>query len=52
MTRDPTQSPVFLGGSNVQVATYHTAEGCYGTGFAQRLDTPAEQAFLAPFIIS
>jgi Trypsin-like peptidase domain len=45
-------SPLFLGGSNVQVATYHTADGCYGTGYAQRLDTPAEQAFLAPFITS
>lgn len=43
-------SPLFLGGSNVQVAVYHTAEGCYGTGYAQRLDTPAEQAFLAPFV--
>jgi hypothetical protein len=43
-------SPLFLGGSDVQVATYHTAEGCYGTGYAQRLDTPAEQAFLAPYL--
>ena len=43
-------SPLFLGGSNVQVAVYHTAEGCYGTGYAQRLDTPAEQAFVAQFL--
>lgn len=43
-------SPLFLGGSDVQVAVYHTAEGCYGTGYAQRLDTPAEQAFLAQLL--
>jgi hypothetical protein len=43
-------SPQFLGGSNIQVSVYHTAAGCYGTGYAQRLDTPAEQAFLAPFL--
>ncbi len=45
-------SPLFLGGSDVQVAVYHTAEGCYGTGYAQRLDNlaPEEQAFLAPFV--
>jgi hypothetical protein len=43
-------SPQFLGGSNVQVSVYHSAEGCYGTGYAQRLDTPAEQEFLSPFL--
>jgi hypothetical protein len=43
-------SPLFLGGSNTEVAAYHTAEGCYGVGYAQRIDTPAEQAFLAPFV--
>ena len=44
-------SPQFLGGSNVQVSVYHGgALDCYGTGYAQRLDTPAEQAFLAPYL--
>ena len=43
-------SPQFLGGSNIQVSVYHTASACTGAGYAQRLDTPAEQAFLAPFI--
>jgi hypothetical protein len=43
-------SPQFLGASNIQVSVYHTAAGCYGTGYAQRLDTPAEQAFLARFL--
>jgi hypothetical protein len=44
-------SPQFLGGSNVQVSVFHGGDlGCIGTGYAQRLDTPAEQAFLAPFI--
>lgn len=44
-------SPQFLGGSNVQVSVYHTGDGlCSGNGWAQRLDTPAEQAFLVPFL--
>ena len=44
-------APQFLGGSNVQVSVYHTGDGlCGGNGYAQRLDTPAEQAFLAQFI--
>ncbi len=44
-------SPQFLGGSNVQVSVFHGgALDCIGTGYAQRLDTPAEQSFLAPFL--
>ena len=44
-------SPQFLGGSNLQVSVFHDgALTCDGTGYAQRLDTPAEQAFLAPFL--
>ena len=44
-------SPQFLGGSNVQVSVFHGGDlGYIGIGYAQRLDTPAEQAFLAPFI--
>jgi hypothetical protein len=44
-------SPQFLGGSNVQISVFHGgALNCRGTGYAQRLDTPAEQAFLAPFV--
>lgn len=42
--------PQFLGGSNIQVSVYHTAAGCYGIGYAQRLDTPSEQAFLGRFL--
>ncbi len=44
--------PLFLGGSDVQVAVFHTFSGspCGETGYAQRLDTPAEQAFLAPYL--
>ena len=37
-------SPQFLGGSNIQVSVYHTASACQGIGYAQRLDTPSEQA--------
>jgi hypothetical protein len=44
-------SPQFLGGSNVQVALHHDAPGdCSGVAYAQRLDTPAERRFLAPFL--
>jgi hypothetical protein len=44
-------SPLFLGGSNVQAALFHTTAGpCTGTAYHQRLDTPAEQAFLAPYL--
>jgi hypothetical protein len=44
-------SPQFLGGTNFVVSVFHDgALGCDGTGYAQRLDTPAEQAFLAPFL--
>jgi len=44
-------SPLFLGGSDVQVAVFHTTAGpCTGAAFHQRLDTPAEQAFLAPHL--
>ncbi len=43
-------SPQFLGGSNIQVSVYHTASACQGIGYAQRLDTPSEQAFLAPYL--
>ncbi len=41
-------SPQFLGGSNIQVSVGHT--GADGIAYAQRLDTAAEQAFLAPFL--
>lgn len=44
-------SPQFLGGSNVQVSVFHGGSlGCIGVGYAQRLDTPAAQTFLAPFL--
>jgi hypothetical protein len=45
-------SPLFLGRSNVQAALFHTTAGadCTGAGYHQRLDTPAEQAFLAPYL--
>ena len=44
-------SPQFLGGSNIQVALHHDAPGdCSGVAYVQRLDTPAEQRFLAPFL--
>lgn len=44
-------SPLFLGGSTVQVALFHTTAGpCTGAAYHQRLDTPAEQAFLAPYL--
>ena len=44
-------SPLFLGGSNVQAALFHTTAGpCTGAAYHQRLDTPAEQAFLAPYV--
>ena len=45
-------SPLFLGRSDVQVALFHTTAGpsCTGAGYHQRLDTHAEQAFLAPFL--
>lgn len=44
-------SPQFLGGSNVAVSVFHGGDlGCDGAGYGQRLDTAAEQAFLAPFI--
>jgi hypothetical protein len=44
-------SPLFLGGSAVQVALFHTTTGpCTGAAYHQRLDTPAEQAFLAPYL--
>lgn len=44
-------SPLFLGRSDVQVALFHTTAGaCSGPGYNQRLDTPAEQAFLAPYL--
>ena len=43
-------SPQFLGGTNIQVALHHDAPGnCSGIAYTQRLDTPAEQEFLAPF---
>lgn len=44
--------PLFLGGSNIQVSVFHTFSGpaCDGTGYAQRLDTPGEQAFLAQYL--
>jgi hypothetical protein len=46
-------SPQFLGGSNIEIAVFHDgALGCDGIGYAQRLDTPAEQAFLAPYLAS
>ena len=44
-------SPLFLGGSDLQVAVFHTTAGvCVGAAYHQRLDTPAEQAFLAPYL--
>ena len=43
--------PAFLGGSDVQVAVFHiTAGPCTGAAFHQRLDPPAEHAFLAPHL--
>jgi hypothetical protein len=43
-------SPQFLGDTNTQVSLLHeSSPGCNGTSYAQRLDTPAEQAFLAPY---
>jgi len=41
-------SPQFLAG--VQVSLLHDAPGCSGIAYAQRLDTPAEQRFLAPYL--
>jgi hypothetical protein len=43
-------SPQFFGGSNIQVGLHHHHPGCAGTSLSQRLDTAAEQAFLAPFV--
>lgn len=44
-------SPQFIGGSNVQVSVFHGGDLlCDGEGYAQRLDTSAEQAFLAPYL--
>jgi hypothetical protein len=44
-------SPQFLGGSNIQVSLLHDAGAfCSGIGYSQRLDTPAEQRFLAPYL--
>jgi len=45
-------SPQFIGDSNVEVSVQHTGEAllCDGVIYAQRLDTPGEQAFLAPFL--
>jgi hypothetical protein len=44
-------SPQFLGGSNVQVSLMHdTSITCSGTSYDQRLDTPAERRFLAPYL--
>jgi hypothetical protein len=45
-------SPQFLGASNLQISVFHdTAPGCAGgPSYSQRLDTPAERAFLAQFV--
>jgi hypothetical protein len=44
-------SPQFLGGSNIQISLLHDAgASCSGIGYSQRLDTPAEQRFLAPYL--
>jgi hypothetical protein len=44
-------SPQFLGGSTIQVSLLHDAgASCSGIGYSQRLDTPAEQRFLAPYL--
>ena len=43
-------SPQFLAGSDIQVSLLHDAPGCSGTAWAQRLDTPAEQRFLARYL--
>lgn len=44
-------SPQFLGGSNVAVAVTHGGDlGCNGISYSQRLDTSAEQAFLATYL--
>ena len=45
-------SPQFLGGSNLVVSILHGGDVvlCNATAYAQRLDTPAEQSFLATFL--
>jgi hypothetical protein len=44
-------SPQFLGGTNIAVSLLHGGSfDCSGIGYSQRLDTPAEQQFLAPYL--
>lgn len=44
-------SPQFFAGSNVQLSLLSTnAEDCNGTIAGQRLDTPSERRFLAPYL--
>jgi hypothetical protein len=44
-------SPQFLGGSNIQVSLFHDMPPtCSGVSHNQRLDTPAERRFLAPYL--
>ncbi len=44
-------SPQFLAGTNTQVSVHHqAAPPCGGTGYEQRLDTLAEQQFLADYV--
>ena len=44
-------SPQFFAGSNVQLSLLSTtADDCHGTIAGQRLDTPSERRFLAPYL--